>query len=291
MNIEIANRLVRLRKEKGYSQEELAEKLGLSRQAISKWERAEASPDTDNLILLSRLYGISLDELLFTEDEIPTPEPEKSNSEEADRETDEGKRSKESTVHIGWDGVHVQDGDDTVHVGWDGIHVDSSDNEHVHIGADGFRVQDGVDGVVIENGKVFVNGEEKKITKKTFWHFFPWTTVACIAYLLCGFFDLFGGWGVTWILFLIAPLLSSLVKAIEKRSLQKFSYPLLCLVAFFVLGFYCQLWHPGWAVFLTIPIWYGILKAFRRAKKSRYEVRGHIVIDDDDDDDLETEED
>lgn len=276
MNIEIANRLVRLRKEKGYSQEELAEKLGLSRQAISKWERAEASPDTDNLILLSRLYGISLDELLFTEDEIPTPEPEKSNSEEADRETDEGKRSKESTVHIGWDGIHI----------------DSSDSEHVHIGADGFRVQDGVDGVVIENGKVFVNGEEKKITKKTFWHFFPWTTLACIAYLFCGFFDLFGGWGVTWILFLIAPLLSSLVKAIEKRSPQKFSYPLLSLVVFFVLGFYCELWHPGWAVFLTVPIWYGILKAFRRAKKSQYDVRGHIVIEDEDeDDDSESEED
>ena len=64
MNIEIANRLVNLRKGNNLSQEALAEKLGISRQAVSKWERAEASPDTDNLILLSRLYGISLDELL-----------------------------------------------------------------------------------------------------------------------------------------------------------------------------------------------------------------------------------
>lgn len=76
MNIEIANRLVNLRKANNLSQEALAEKLGISRQAVSKWERAEASPDTDNLILLARLYGVSLDELLRTEDEIPRPDPE-----------------------------------------------------------------------------------------------------------------------------------------------------------------------------------------------------------------------
>lgn len=67
MNIKLANRLVELRKENKLSQEALAEKLGLSRQSISKWERAEASPDTDNLIALAELYGMSLDELLGNE--------------------------------------------------------------------------------------------------------------------------------------------------------------------------------------------------------------------------------
>ena len=71
MNITIANRLVELRRANGYSQESLALKLGISRQAVSKWERAEASPDTDNLIALARLYRISLDELL-----LHTPERE-----------------------------------------------------------------------------------------------------------------------------------------------------------------------------------------------------------------------
>ena len=56
MNIEIANRLVGLRKKNNLSQEQLAEKIGVSRQAVSKWERSEASPDTDNLIMLARLY-------------------------------------------------------------------------------------------------------------------------------------------------------------------------------------------------------------------------------------------
>lgn len=68
MNIKLADRLVELRKENKLSQEALAEKLGLSRQAISKWERAEASPDTDNLIALADLYGITLDCLLGNEE-------------------------------------------------------------------------------------------------------------------------------------------------------------------------------------------------------------------------------
>ena len=85
MNLEIANRLQKLRKEKGYSQEQLALELGISRQAVSKWERAESSPDTDNLILLARLYNVSLDELLSTDDsteeiidnkQVETIEPE-----------------------------------------------------------------------------------------------------------------------------------------------------------------------------------------------------------------------
>ena len=57
MDLKTANRLQQLRKENGYSQDALAEKLGLSRQAISKWERGESSPDTDNLIALAELYA------------------------------------------------------------------------------------------------------------------------------------------------------------------------------------------------------------------------------------------
>ena len=80
MNVEIAQRLAELRRAKGYSQEALARELGLSRQAISKWERAESSPDTGNLIALARLYGMSLDELLRVgseaeENAVPATEP------------------------------------------------------------------------------------------------------------------------------------------------------------------------------------------------------------------------
>lgn len=67
MDQKTIQRLINLRQNHGYSQEKLARELAVSRQAISNWERGEASPDTDNLIALARLYGVSLDELLGTE--------------------------------------------------------------------------------------------------------------------------------------------------------------------------------------------------------------------------------
>ena len=106
MNIEIANRLVRLRKEKNLSQEALANELGISRQAVSKWERAEASPDTDNLILLAKLYGMSLDDLLKTDQK----EFESGNNQQASKEkTEEDKKQKKKeSVHISLKhGIHV----------------------------------------------------------------------------------------------------------------------------------------------------------------------------------------
>ena len=57
-----------LRRAQRITQEELAEKLNVSRQAVSKWECGESLPDTDNLITIARLYGVSLDELV---DNVP----------------------------------------------------------------------------------------------------------------------------------------------------------------------------------------------------------------------------
>lgn len=60
----LAEKLVTLRKEKRFTQMELAERLNVSRQAISRWEVGTAVPSTDNLKVLSELYGVSIDSLL-----------------------------------------------------------------------------------------------------------------------------------------------------------------------------------------------------------------------------------
>lgn len=69
MTTDIANRLFELRVERGFSKQKLADMLGLSCQEISAWERTPVSPDADNLILLSRLYEVTIEELLGTSEE------------------------------------------------------------------------------------------------------------------------------------------------------------------------------------------------------------------------------
>lgn len=63
----LAEKVASLRKKKGWSQEELAEKLGISRQSVSKWESGASIPDIDKIIMLSKLFQVSTDYLLKDE--------------------------------------------------------------------------------------------------------------------------------------------------------------------------------------------------------------------------------
>ena len=72
----IADKIVSLRKRAGWSQEELAEKLGVSRQAISKWESDAALPDVDKLIGLARKFNVTVGWLLGVEENSPRQEEE-----------------------------------------------------------------------------------------------------------------------------------------------------------------------------------------------------------------------
>lgn len=286
MNIEIANRLVNLRKEKGLSQEQLAEKIGVSRQAVSKWERSEASPDTDNIILLARLYNISLDDLLRTEDDIPeakdstdeaTEEPEASGFEQAETEASEettGNFSESSDgyykespngdkVHIGLDGIHVEDSDgDVVHIGLGGIHVDENGGDHVHIGP----------------GGIFVNDEQYKDIKD-YWHnrprnkfTVPIVMISVIAFLGFGFYGMAGfgdGWDWSWIYLLAIPILCSLETAIRKKNPSCFAYPVLMVFLFCFAGFLLN--QNAWVLFITIPVYY-VLCDIIKGKKGKLHI-------------------
>lgn len=70
--MELNNKLSQLRKNKGLTQLELAEALNVSRQAVSRWEVGTAVPTLDNLVALSRLYSVPLDDLVRDEREKPS---------------------------------------------------------------------------------------------------------------------------------------------------------------------------------------------------------------------------
>lgn len=71
MDMTIGKRIALLRKEKGLTQEELANHMGVSPQAVSKWENDQTCPDISALPKLARLLGVSVDELLEGREELP----------------------------------------------------------------------------------------------------------------------------------------------------------------------------------------------------------------------------
>lgn len=79
----LSEKIMTLRKKKGWSQEELAEKLDISRQSVSKWESASSVPDIDKIIQLSRIFGVTTDWLLKDEEETDVV-PRQEEYEEAD---------------------------------------------------------------------------------------------------------------------------------------------------------------------------------------------------------------
>lgn len=283
MNLEIATRLVELRKANKLSQEALAEKLGISRQAVSKWERAEASPDTDNLIALAKLYHVSLDELLKINEE-----EERGSAGGVDVGTDgiaggsavsAGMRGAEGEVlpadtreagesiteqaagscrEGGQEDTGV--GEDDVYIGLKGIHVKSHSGEEVHIDRRGIHVRDMKSDVHIGGNGVFVNGEKVRSVE------IPLGVLAIIIYIVIGFcFDL---WHPGWLLFILIPIISSLVDAVCKRDVSLFQYPVFAFGIFLYAGIVHTLWHPAWVVFLTIPIFYFLTGAVKdRAEK------------------------
>ncbi len=216
MTVETANRLYELRKKHNLSQEELAERLGVSRQAVSKWERSEASPDTDNLIALAKIYGLSLDELIYGEKAEASEQPETSTEQTGENEID----------------------------------PDLSEDPE-------------------ENPEKNEDDEQEEIysTKNSnlqLWLDIPYAIICTVAYLIFGAYDICGGWGLSWIIFITIPIYYTLVEAISHKKFSEFAYPVLATFIYLYLGLYHGNWHPGWIIFMTIPVYYPIAEALDR---------------------------
>lgn len=256
MTKETADRLFQYRKANGYSQEELASKIGVSRQAISKWERGESSPDTDNLIALARLYGVTIDELINGIDEVHKA-TENTDYTKADNSNDKSESEEDSDKNISFvNGIHVHDGKDKVDISFSGIHIETKNGESVHIGSRGIEV-DGID-----EDHIFKRNDSNR----------PWfhailPAAVIISYLIIGFtFE--KGWALGWLLVFLIPLAESFICAVKTKNPSAFAYPVLVVAVYLTIGMFMSIWHPTWIMFLTIPIYYIIADAVRQKNKT-----------------------
>ena len=275
INIEIANKLYMLRKQNGFSQEELAARLGISRQAVSKWERAEVSPDTDNLIALAKLYNISLDELLLGG---KSTKEKHNGAGEPQTEQEIVETNAQTSVSFRDGGIHVTEANGSeVHVGRRGIYVnDVETGEVVNIGCghayaeqDGHCQESADGGACSENPAVCDNipGTDGPARGQRRWivalRQLPYPVLALIGFLLWGFFG-YKGWSVSWLFLLTVPLYYTLLSAIEHRNAHHFAYPVLVAIVYLGIGMFCSVWHPTWVIFITIPIYYSLVEALQR---------------------------
>ena len=303
MDLAMAQRLVDRRKAAGLSQEALAAQLGVSRQAVSKWERSESSPDTDNLIALAALYGVSLDELLYGEaaDDADCPEGSDAGTEASDKaEEDENSadntsRSDKPLVDISLArGIHVIDPNkgEEVHVGWNGIHVTNDrKGEEVHVGPggvhvdtledDGHSVHTNADGTVTIDGETFSSWKEahdkldhhgKHFRTKLgrVWNKFPFPALVALAYLALGI--AYGMWGMGLFLVFLIPVYYAIGDFIDRRHLSKLVdavYPAAAIAWFLYMWLCLGQPHPAWVILITIPVVKALMRWCRKQWKHR----------------------
>ena len=285
----LSNNLYLLRRKAGLSQEEFAEKLGVSRQAVSKWERGEAYPDTENLIVISDMFSVTIDELLKSENITGDVEGEKTEEINDEEQSDRAFRiTVGDKVDLNLSGSITVDDDDTkVKIDLDNgdVLVDDEDGQvKVNLGKGGITVNDenGNVKVKLSKGHIIINddGDDdedddddddngtivitngKRRGALSVMYAIPYPVVTAVAFLALGLF--FDAWGWAWTLFMTIPVYYSLLGSIRKRRFSNFAYAVFVPFIYCLLGMLINWWHPGWLIFLTIPIYYPIAEALDR---------------------------
>lgn len=281
MDITTANRLYELRKQHGYSQDELADMLNVSRQAVSKWERSESSPDTDNLIALARLYNVSLDELLGFDHE----NQKEHNNAKTDVNDDENDSSnadcdKNANEHVG----------DHVYIDENGIHVKDKNGEQVHITGgiakfvnkivgdihinDDFDDDDDDDfevkNINIGKSHISFNGKNKNAMKIKGIISACTICISLITYLIIGF--VCNLWHPGWLVFFFPFIVEGITDTVMSKDAQRFPIPIIVTTAYLLLGCGWGMWHPYWIIFCALPLYYmivGFIKSIAKSSKEQ----------------------
>lgn len=223
--------LYRLRRRAGLSQEEFADKLCVSRQAISKWERGEAYPDTENLIAISRLFSVKVDDLVNAR-ELSAPDAQSAAEGEGRVEPEES-----------------ENGSTSARLQRNGEDADPEDGEPDTEDEDGSCACGGHRGI--------------RYALSVFMSAAPYPIIVTAAFLLIGF--LADGWDWAWTLYITIPVYYSAVEMIRFKRLSSLAMPVLITFVYCLIGMLYDAWHPWWLLYLLIPIYYPIAEAIDKA--------------------------
>ncbi len=239
---DFGNFLYSLRKQRGWTQTELADRLGVTNQAVSKWENGDSFPDTGLLVPLAELFGVSVDELLkgkrkpLPAENQKTLESEKPTNAVTNNAACEKKpfAESDSAQNLSENETKIEE------------NAESQKNDDINSAPPRRKKLAALfDGVIMLS--------------------------ATVAFFLLG--ALGNYWYVCWLAFPVGVTLCALLKAIDeyiaKRKTSEFCgfIMLACVDVFLLLGVQYSLWHPAWIVFLVGPLFCALFGAIDNIRK------------------------
>ena len=222
MDLFTGKKIAELRKFNSLSQESLAEKVGVSRQAISKWERGEASPDMENVVSLARIFNVTVDDLLgdkkaseitdFSALKTPQPEVAQPPATAAAPAVAEEKAISETPVK----------------------------EEHAETKKE-------------KKLKPRYKPQTAKMMNRI-----PVFILVPIIFVLLGI--TLQLWHPAWLMFFILPIYYLTAFAFNAKDRRGFflrlPVPFVIIALFLLIGFATGAWHPAWMMFFILPVYY-----------------------------------
>lgn len=244
MTYEFADRLIELRKDNGMSQEELAQRIGLSRQAVSKWERAESSPDIGNMVALAEIYGLTIDDIVKGTSAV-SPEAAEEASSKAEAAVEEA-GEEEAAAEAAGDELEA----------FEGVEVDAAVN---NADAQPSQTVDDISQMPPPDPSQRVDWADAAAAA---WH--HGTQAPPPGHPFGGHQ---GAPDPTQpfaspdpaVQHFATPDPGQPVDKPRKPAALMFPYPVLCALLYLIAGFAFGLWHPCWIIFFTIPFYYWIV--------------------------------
>lgn len=263
MDEKFGERLIVFRNRKGLSQDELSQKLGVSRQSISNWENGSSQPSIEFVKKLSEIYEVSVDDLLNCDKPVEDCYKKK---EDTSFKKEEKKDDKGSHIRIDKNGIFINDADDGDCIKFE-FGGDMEEN-----------IKEKVKTEVVDS--VFVDDDEKRRKKALYKSIESSISLifllgTLIAYIILGFLLPNGeGWAKWWVLMVFSLVPGEIFRTFAFKKAENFPICFIAAGVYCTLGEFMNIWHPTWIIFLAIPVYYIVASSIKSIVKNAKKAKG-----------------